>query len=199
MRIIITRHGETYHNVERIIMGQSLDSDLTENGLEQAKRLGERLRNHEIDIIYSSDLGRAAKTAAEIARHHRLEIHFSRELRERSVGIHEGKKMTEQELNDFLLTMKDPDATFQGGETLKEAVSRAERFIQNIVRDHPNETVLVVTHGAIGDAMVAAITRTSLGKIKDIDDFRNTAVYIFEIDEDRNHKLLVRNCTRHLD
>ena len=54
----IVRHGETVYNAKRIMSGH-FDSPLTENGIKQAKSLGEKLKNTKIDIVFSSDLLRA--------------------------------------------------------------------------------------------------------------------------------------------
>lgn len=46
MKIYFIRHGETVWNTLRIFQGSS-NSPLTEKGREQAKKLGERLKNTE--------------------------------------------------------------------------------------------------------------------------------------------------------
>jgi len=70
MKLIITRHGETEENKNRIIQGH-IDGTLSQLGLEQAKKLAERLKDEKIDLIFSSDLGRALNTAKEVAKFHK--------------------------------------------------------------------------------------------------------------------------------
>ena len=65
MILTLVRHGETIENKEKIIMGQ-LDGTLSELGIQQAKKLAERLKDERFDYIFSSDLARAANTAKEI-------------------------------------------------------------------------------------------------------------------------------------
>ena len=65
MKLILTRHGETVDNIKGILQGQN-PGKLSENGIQQAKQLALRLKNENIDAIYSSDLARAADTAKEI-------------------------------------------------------------------------------------------------------------------------------------
>ena len=57
--LYLVRHGETAANVTATLQGQS-DVPLNENGLEQARLVGKRLRNTPFDAIWSSDLSRAA-------------------------------------------------------------------------------------------------------------------------------------------
>jgi bisphosphoglycerate-dependent phosphoglycerate mutase len=50
--------AESEFNKSGIVQGQ-IDSNLTENGFEQARIAGERLKNTKFDFVYSSDLLRA--------------------------------------------------------------------------------------------------------------------------------------------
>ena len=66
--IYFTRHGETVWNVENKICGMT-DSPLTARGQQQARQLGELVRDSglHIDEILYSPLSRAADTAKAIA------------------------------------------------------------------------------------------------------------------------------------
>ncbi len=65
MRIIALRHGETTANRDRITQGQA-DTDLTENGYEQARQVAFDLKDESFDLIVSSDLKRCTETTAEV-------------------------------------------------------------------------------------------------------------------------------------
>ena len=68
MYIYIIRHGETYGNIN----GDGFtETDLTDNGLNQAFLLGERFKDERIDAIYTSNLIRAVKTGGEIHKYHK--------------------------------------------------------------------------------------------------------------------------------
>ena len=56
----IVRHGETQENRDGIIQGQR-DTSLNAIGLEQAKMVGEALKDAKLGIAFSSDLSRAVK------------------------------------------------------------------------------------------------------------------------------------------
>src|SRR5437660_8866268 len=85
VRILLARHGETVFNVEGRWQGQA-DSPLTERGLAQARELARALAHEPIAAIYSSDLGRAFLTAAEVATPHGLQVIADRRLREIDTG-----------------------------------------------------------------------------------------------------------------
>lgn len=60
VRVYIVRHGETQENRDGIIQGQR-DTALNEIGLEQARMVGEALKDAKLGIAFSSDLSRAVK------------------------------------------------------------------------------------------------------------------------------------------
>ena len=83
--IYIVRHGESVGNLHRICLGHT-NLDLTELGLEQAKKTAEALENVDFAGIYSSDLQRAVHTAEPHAKKRGLEINTSPDFRELYFG-----------------------------------------------------------------------------------------------------------------
>jgi probable phosphoglycerate mutase len=88
------RHGQTVWNAERRFQGQS-DIPLDETGQAQAQRAAGLLAALRPDMIVSSDLSRAASTAAPLARLTGLEVSLDKDLRERHGGCWEGLTDTE--------------------------------------------------------------------------------------------------------
>jgi glucosyl-3-phosphoglycerate phosphatase len=91
---VLWRHGQTVWNAERRFQGQS-DIPLDETGQAQAERAGRLLAALRPDLIVSSDLSRAAGTAATLARLTGLEVTLDKDLRERHGGCWEGLTDTE--------------------------------------------------------------------------------------------------------
>ena len=94
MRLVLWRHGQTVWNAERRFQGQS-DIPLDETGRAQADRAARLLAGLRPDLIVSSDLSRAASTAAALARLTGLEVTLDKDLRERHGGCWEGLTDTE--------------------------------------------------------------------------------------------------------
>ena len=63
--VYIVRHGETDHNRLGIIQGQ-LNTKLSDLGVEQAKTVGQYLKNVQFNYAFSSDLDRAYYVLATI-------------------------------------------------------------------------------------------------------------------------------------
>jgi probable phosphoglycerate mutase len=91
---VLWRHGQTVWNAERRFQGQS-DIPLDETGQAQAERAARLLAALRPDLIVSSDLARAAGTAAALARLTGLEVALDKDLRERHGGCWEGLTDTE--------------------------------------------------------------------------------------------------------
>jgi glucosyl-3-phosphoglycerate phosphatase len=88
------RHGETAWNAERRFQGQT-DIELNETGRQQAERAARLLAALRPAMIVSSDLSRAANTAAALARLTGLTVTYDKDLRERHGGSWEGLTDTE--------------------------------------------------------------------------------------------------------
>lgn len=148
MRCIITRHGETIQNAQGISQGQSVGGELTAIGVEQARQLARRLRHEKIDYVYCSDLKRAKDTAAVILRFHpNVPIRYEPAMRERSLGIYEGKPKTE-----WRKANKEKTDSFRlfkplAGESHEEMRCRICTFFKTLAERHPNDCILLVGHG----------------------------------------------------
>ncbi|MEM9081274.1 MAG: histidine phosphatase family protein [Verrucomicrobiota bacterium] len=161
------RHGETEWNRSGLWQGHS-DSPLTENGRDQAKALGQRFasENLSFDAIYTSDLGRAHDTCklltAPIDQSDQIQLEPA--LRERALGHLEG--LTFQQIQDQhpeearLHAAGDPHfSPANGGESWADTFARAGAALRTIVRNHPDQRILAVSHGGI----VGMLLRDCLG------------------------------------
>ena len=70
-RVYLIRHGETQANRDGIIQGQQ-DTELNALGEEQARMVGEALKEKKIACAFSSDLSRARKASTERLQVERL-------------------------------------------------------------------------------------------------------------------------------
>ncbi|KYK26014.1 hypothetical protein AYK26_01040 [Euryarchaeota archaeon SM23-78] len=189
MKLILVRHGETIENKKNILQGQN-PGRLSRRGIEQGKKLALRLKNVKIDIIYSSDLKRAADTAKMIAKYHpKIPIHFVKELREADLGSYTGKNWRK-------VDWKNKPDDVESSESMQ---GRAKKFLDKVYDKHPDNTVLFVGHNGINLALINVIQNKPPDKIVKIESQKNTAVNIFEIREDKNHVIHLLNCVKHLE
>ncbi|MCE7748334.1 MAG: histidine phosphatase family protein [Candidatus Heimdallarchaeota archaeon] len=161
MRIFLVRHGETDHNKNRIIMGH-LPTPLNETGKNQAKILAEELKGKGIQVIYSSDLVRAAETAVIISSELNLPVNYTDKLREHTLGDLDGVGISE--LLDEMDSLKEFDdlMTKHNGEQAEDFMNRVWEEFRNIARENKEKDyVLIVTHGGCIRSIIAKILDAS--------------------------------------
>jgi broad specificity phosphatase PhoE len=195
MRLIIARHGQTEENKKKIFQGQ-LPGKLSELGIEQAKKLALRLKKENIDIIYSSDLARASDTAKEISKYHKAQIYFVKELREKDFGEYTGKSWST--VNNFDELVNNTDSS-KGVETRKSVELRVKALLDSVYQKHKNSNVLFVSHDGTNKILMSLILEEAKMPYENLENQRNAALNIFEIFEDKNHKVHLFNCRKHLD
>jgi len=152
-RVVMIRHGETHWNREGRIQGYHGDSPLTPAGRAQVRSLGERLAREGVDLLYSSDSGRARETADPIGVATGLQVIHDRELRERAYGLFEGSRYTEVESRFAAeyqrFRSRDPNYVPPGGESAEQFRERVLTAFRRIAGEATGRCVAVVTHGGV--------------------------------------------------
>jgi broad specificity phosphatase PhoE len=146
--ILLARHGQSDWNASRRWQGHA-DRPLTERGREQSHALAGRLAHIELDAVYSSDLQRAAETAAAVAEEQGLEAVELVELREVDVGSWSGltREEAEQRFPDAFARWREGYPGWEDGESYEEMTTRVLDAVLEIARTHEGGRVLVVSHG----------------------------------------------------
>ena len=144
--IYFTRHGETVWNVENKICGMT-DSPLTARGQEQARQLGELVRDSglRIDEILYSPLSRAADTAKAIAAATGLPARCEPRLREQCFGKYEG---TPRDGAEFRISKTHFADRYDGGESMMQLAQRIYNLLDELKAD-TGKTYLLVSHNGI--------------------------------------------------
>lgn len=159
-RFLLVRHGETLWNKTYKYQGQ-VDVPLNETGIKQAYCISERLKNIDIDFVYSSNLNRAINTAKIIAKPHGLKVIPTKEMRELSFGKWEGftaKEIEEQWPGELERWRQDPfKRKPPGGENLEELFFRTSNFLKKVANKHPEKRIVIVTHAGTIRAILAVL------------------------------------------
>lgn len=161
-RWFLVRHGETEWNRVGRAQGQA-DPPLNQAGREQAEAVAARLAPVAFEAAYSSDLRRAADTAAPVMSGRDIPIVHRRDLREKSFGEWEGMTYEELQLRypAMLEELFDERPAFAppGGESDLELFARARGAAARIVGQHAGTdgNILVVSHGGTLRAMMVSM------------------------------------------
>lgn len=143
--LYLMRHGQTLFNLRRKIQGWC-DSPLTEEGIAQARRAGELLRERGItfDHAYSSTAERACDTLEFTLEAAGCPLPYERlkGLRERFFGTFEG------ESEDLNPPFEEYDALFSryGGETGEAVRERMVATLREVMERPGHERVIATSH-----------------------------------------------------
>jgi broad specificity phosphatase PhoE len=154
--LMLIRHGETIGNQEKIAHGQS-ESPLTERGIKQAQKTSELLKSWPIKYhrVYTSPLSRARDTGGFIADALTLPIHCHEGLQEGFLGDWEGITYKALHENGYApRSIKDDDFCGHNGESPRQVADRMTNAISEILAEHEDENIIIVSHGgAIAHAL----------------------------------------------
>lgn len=156
MMLHVARHGQTDANVNHLWNGIN-DGDLTEVGIEQAHAAAAQLAGTRIDRIVASPLVRTLHTA-RILNLGGLPIETDERLLDRDYGeltLKPSKTLTQDE-RPLLYT--HGAGSIKGIESWDSLFARVRSFVDDMKRRHPQENVLVVTHGDCSRAIQELLT-----------------------------------------
>lgn len=164
MRLLLARHGETEYNRQWRYQGRT-DLGLNRVGRKQAEGLRRRLVREPIDLIYTSNLKRAAETADIINRGRGVPVVPCESLTEIDFGGFEGLTYDEA-------VKSYPDwrpggfgFTEYGGESLEQLARRIKMFLKKLRRDNPDDAnILIVAHGGPLQALICLLLGIDIGK-----------------------------------
>lgn len=136
-RIIFIRHAESDYSVK-----DDVSRPLTESGLIAAKKIPALFTHTRIDHFYCSPYVRSINTIQYLADQRDKEIIISSNLQERKIGVwvEDFFEYSQRQWNDFNYKIKS-------GESLNEVQARNINEINTILHNHPDQTVVIGTHG----------------------------------------------------
>lgn len=136
-KIFIFRHGQTFDNKDNIFSGFR-NTDLTPAGIEEAKGIGEKLKNEKVTKAYQSDLIRSQHTLQLVLNgyHEGFEIITDPRIKERDYGNLTGLSKDEVEKKDpthYKLWHRSYDVAPPGGESIKDVEVRVLAFLNDVL------------------------------------------------------------------
>ncbi len=160
-------------------MGCRTDGELNDAGIRQAQELAERLTK-DFDVIFSSDLKRAAQTAEIVSTKLGIPVVFREELRERDFGSLSGKHWDEV-YEKTGVNSGDKDSVLKydhrpfGGDSVEDIKERLLEFIDDVKKNYSDKKILVVTHGGILRLMHAMFSQDEIAELG------NASIHEFEL------------------
>lgn len=193
-KFILIRHAVTDH-VNKRLSGRMNGVHLNEEGRMQAKNLAERLSDFPIAAIYSSPLERTLETAEPIARSLHLQTIPQDDFIEIDFGewtncsIEELTKNSQFQLfNTFRSCTPIP-----GGETMQQAQVRIISGLRKLCIQHPQETVIVISHSDLIKSAIAHYAGIHLDLFHRI-EISPASISIVDV-YDETARISLMNCT----
>ena len=174
--LIIIRHGQSEWNLQNRFTG-TMDVELTEAGIEEAKNAAIRIKEFPLDAAYTSVLKRAIHTLniiLEITRNLSLPVTCNAALNEKSYGDLQGlnkedtiKKYGEAQV---LLWRRSFSIVPPNGESLQDTFNRVVPYYnQEIVPQlKSGKNILIVAHGNSLRALMMHLEQISETAIADV-------------------------------
>lgn len=201
-RIFLVRHGATVLTAEDRFAGAT-DVPLSDEGREQVRRLAVRLYDDNVTAVYASPLGRTVETASILAEPHKLPVHTRDGLREISHGRWEQltRKEVEAQFPEESASWDEDPYTFApvGGESGLAVTARALPVLMEIVRAHPGENVLIVSHKATIRLLLSSLLGFDPRRYRDNLDQSPAALNVVDFKDPVRARLTLFNDTSHYD
>ena len=147
--VYLIRHSETFgaqrgiEEVDESVLFSNIKSPLSVNGEKLAEKISNNSEFNNIDVIWSSNYARAMSTAKYFAYNNNLKVNISDKLGERIHGV---KSWDELPLNFEMQQFVDEDYKIGNGESQKEVRKRIFCFINTLLNEYKNKSILIVSH-----------------------------------------------------
>ena len=188
MRLIIVRHGETRENALKIVYGH-LPGELTDKGIEQAKKTGQLLSNEHIDAVLSSDLKRCVDTSRIISSYiNACPIQFTVSLREQQQDSLNGKKVDDVDWDNLPPDVENDD----------QMLARGKKILSETYQRYPDKTVLFVTHKRFENILINILLKRKASDRTELENVLNSSVSIFEVNEDLEGDPAMKHSVDHI-
>ncbi len=199
-RVFLVRHGATTLSAEDRFAGAT-DVPLSDEGRRQVGRLAERLAAVKLAAVYASPLDRTMETGRILAKPHGLEVRPRDGLREISHGRWEGltREEAQEKFPNEVGQWECDQYTFAplGGESGLAVTARALPALIELVRAHPGQNVVVVSHKATIRLLLSSLFGFDPRRYRDNLDQSPAALNIVDFKDPTRARLTLFNDTSH--
>lgn len=147
--IYCVRHGQSEANLAQIMQGSKIDTPLTKLGKQQALAAKAKLATVSFDAVYASPLKRAVQTAKLISS---ATPTLDDRLVEFDYGTWDGQLLADLYTQyptyfDEHHNLLPNSWEVSEGPTYAQVTAKLESFLAEVTKKHPDQTLLVVSHG----------------------------------------------------
>ncbi|TCZ71850.1 histidine phosphatase family protein [Paenibacillus albiflavus] len=199
LELLVVRHGQSVADIENRFEGRA-DFELTSLGIEQATRAAQFINTYyKPDLIISSPLKRASKTAEFISSACKVELFFEEEIMEWNNGLLAGLPREEGMLK-FPLPPggRKPHDTSAETESFIQFRARAETFLSKLLSQFSdtNQRICIVSHGGFINMLFRSFLRLPVNMETSISS-GDTGIHLWRIDRNER-EIIFTNYQEHI-
>lgn len=199
MKLYLIRHGETDWNTVKRLQGAT-DIPLNERGEALAQATAEGMNNIPLDLIFTSPLKRAYRTAEIIRGSRKIPIIADERIREICFGDYEGliSKSEGYSIPDpefkFFFTKTECYHTPPNGESVEALLKRTGDFLEDLKsrEDLKEKNILISSHGAAVRALLSNVEKCDVAHFWGKGVHKNCGVSCVEL-ADGQYRILWEN------
>jgi len=160
MKITLVRHAQVQEKYIGCYNGHN-DIGLSPKGYRDARKLKKYFKASDFDIIFCSDLIRAKESLKQFIESDN--IIYTKELREKSWGKHEGLSFDEIiALGDIKYINFEQWIDALDGESIKSYTTRVKKFLFDYLPSLKKENILLMTHSGVIKSFIAGIKKITI-------------------------------------
>jgi broad specificity phosphatase PhoE len=166
-RLLLIRHAEVEAKYHRTFGGR-IDMNLSDLGHEQAHALSRYLSRQTLDAVYASPMQRVQQTLAPLTVNNQPQVHVNPDLREVDFGDWTGLIWEEVEtqfgVSPYGWLTELHHARMPNAETGAQLCKRVGGVLDEIIVEHPGQTVAIFCHGGVIRAALSVLLEMPLVK-----------------------------------
>ncbi len=168
LSILIVRPGSTEFDAQGRIKG-SLDIPLNEEGQNQVQQTVDELSSRPIEVIYKAPCQSATQTAGALAEKTGAKIRELSSLINLDHGLWHGKLVEELKRSQpkvYKRWQENPESICPPeGESVHDAVERAQRAVRKIVKKHRDGVIAIVVNEPLASMVLSILGETELSDL----------------------------------
>lgn len=200
-KIYLIRHGQTDFNLQNIVQGSGVDTDLNERGRLQAQAFFDTYQDVTFDKVYTSALKRTHQSVKGFLEKG-LPTEALAGLNEISWGTKEGQSITPEEDEYYHYMLKqwqlgNTSLRIENGESPEDVIKRMKPAVDHIMAQENEKTILICMHGRAIRILMCHLLNYPL---KSMDMFEHQNLCLYLLNYTGSVFSVERYCdTRHLD
>lgn len=194
MKLVIVRHGISADTWDRVVDGDN-DPDLSAEGIKGVKNIAPYVDEDQFDLVFSSTLIRAFRTA-EILTKGKRKIHQDSRIVELRMGqwkSSDAEQMANKAAFDSLKCVKSNYIDYaNNAESFDQIKQRCDSFVDDLLKKYPDKTILVASHGIAIRALVSVILKIDMDKVMNVNNISFTEI-LFDKEKNYSPRLMSFN------